>query len=81
MKRYGTSQFVYTACGTRKAMYVRELYRSIQRVYKNAVCIIVLPLGCGTAMRVFKILHLLCEVPQDIIVCVHSQCHPYGDVH
>ena len=39
------------------------------------------PLGCGTAMRVFKILYLLYEAPWNLIVCVQSVWHPYGNVH
>ena len=48
-----------TVYGTRKEMYVRELYRSVQWVYGNAVNMRVIPLACCTTMQAFRIVHLL----------------------
>ena len=61
-------------------MYITELYRSVQQVYNNAVCMTVLSLGCCTAMRIFGIVHLLYGVQRDLIIFVHSLRQSYTDV-
>ena len=76
-KAHGTSQFVYTACGSRMASALRELYRFVQRVYENAVGTIVFTMGSRTFLRVAGIIQLVYEGPRDLPVCVHSQWQPY----
>ena len=62
-------------------MYVRELYRSVQRVYENPVRVRVMFFQWCTTMRVFGIVHSLYKVPRDLPICVQSLCgHPYGNV-
>ena len=67
---------MYTVCGTRKAMYVRELYRSVQQVIGNVVNMRVIPLACCTTMQAFRIVHLLYEAPRVFIAVVHSLWYP-----
>ena len=48
------SQFAYVAYGSRTASAVRELYRPIQQVYKDAVYAKVFSMGWGAAIRVAR---------------------------
>ena len=50
---------MYTVYGTRKVMYVIELYRSVQRVYGNTVNMRVITLACCTIMQALRIVQLL----------------------
>ena len=68
---------MYTVCGTCKVMYVRELYRSVQRMCNNADYVTVPPLGCCIAMRIFGIIHLQYGAQRDPIICEHSLIKPY----
>ena len=50
--------------------YIREVYGSVQLVYKNnSPVIVILFLRC-TAMHIFEIDHLLYEAPQDLPISV-----------
>ena len=57
-------------------MYVKELYRSVQQVYENAVSVRVIPLVWCSAMQAFRIIHLLYEAPRVLIAGVHSLWYP-----
>ena len=57
-------------------MYVKELYRSVQQVYENAVSVRVIPLVWCSAMQAFRIIHLLYEAPRVLIAGVHSLLYP-----
>ena len=50
---------MYTVCGTRKVMYVIELYISVQRVIGNVVNMRVIPFACCIAKQALGIVHLL----------------------
>ena len=80
IRHHGSTQLVCPAYGTCKAMYVREMYRSIQRVYENVVSVIVIPLVWCTAMQVFGFVHLLYKAPRILIVGVDSLRQSYTDV-
>ena len=61
-------------------MYVRELYMSVQLVYNNAMFVTVLSYGCGTAICILRIIHLLYGAQQDVIICLHSLRLSYTNV-
>ena len=62
------------------ASYVRMLYRTVQRVYKNSVYPILDPMACWTSMLIVRIVHLTYVVLRDLAVCVYSVCSLYGVV-
>ena len=52
-------------------MYVREMFRSVQQVYENAVSVIVSHLIWCTKMHAFGIAHSLYGAPRYVIAGVH----------
>ena len=57
---------------------ILELYKTVQRVYKNALCARVLPMAWWTGMWVFWILHLVYKAVRDLPGYVHSRWHLFG---